>query len=150
MDRRHFIGRLATYSAIAATTPNIWRLRWRPAFADDPFTLGVASGDPGPDGAVLWTRLAPRPLEPLGGLAGVRPVVRWEVAEDDSFARVVRKGQATATPELAYSVHVDVDGLAPDRWYAYRFMSGDAASAVGRVRTTPAAGSESPLSFAFM
>jgi alkaline phosphatase D len=27
-----------------------------------PFTLGVASGDPSPDGFVLWTRLAPIPL----------------------------------------------------------------------------------------
>lgn len=48
----------------------------------DPFTVGVASGDPTPDGAVLWTRLAPRPLAD-GGLGGMpaRPVeVEWEFA----------------------------------------------------------------------
>jgi alkaline phosphatase D len=78
-----------------------------------------------------------------------RVAVRWEVAEDEKFARVVRRGTATATPELAYSVHVDVDGLKPDRWYFYRFMSGDAVTPTGRTRTTPAGNAATPLRFAF-
>jgi alkaline phosphatase D len=121
----------------------------RPRLADDPFQLGVGSGDPTPDGGVLWTRLAPRPLEPDGGMDGQRTEVRWEVAEDEAFARVVRKGSATAAPELSYSVHADVDGLSTDRWYFYRFAAGDATSAVGRFRTAPAAGALTPLRFAF-
>ena len=55
----------------------------------DPFTLGVASGDPGPDGAVIWTRLAPRPLadDGLGGMPARTVDVQWEVATDEAFTR---------------------------------------------------------------
>jgi alkaline phosphatase D len=147
MRRRRFVTDLARAAALCATLPTEWRLTWRPSFADNPFTLGVASGDPTPTGAVLWTRLAPRPYEPEGGMPGTRPVVDWEVADDEGFARIVRRGRYTAAPELAYSVHVEVEGLAPDRWYWYRFRSGDAVSPVGRVRTTPAEGALTPLRF---
>ncbi|HYV96250.1 MAG TPA: alkaline phosphatase D family protein [Gemmatimonadaceae bacterium] len=150
MDRRHFVRDLARLSALAATTPSLWRLRWRPAFAGDPFTLGVASGDPTASSVVLWTRLAPTPLDPLGGLGGERPVVRWELADDDKFSRIVKRGAATATPELAYSVHVDVGGLRPGRWYHYRFMSGDAVSETGRVCTAPDTHDQTPFSFTFL
>ena len=82
----------------------------RPVLGGNPFTLGVASGDPLPDSVVLWTRLAPDPGN--GGGMDPEPVaVRWEVAEDEAFATVVASGGATATPELAHSVHVDVTGL---------------------------------------
>ena len=64
--------------------------------------------------------------------------MQWEVAHDEAFARPVRRGQAQALPELAHAVHVEVPGLAPDRVYFYRFMSGDAVSPVGRTRTLPA------------
>ncbi len=147
MDRRLFLSDLARLAALCAAMPNDWRLTWRPRFQDDPFTLGVASGDPWSTGAVLWTRLAPRPFEPEGGMPGIRPVIDWEVADDEGFTKVVRKGRYTAAPELAYSVHVEVDGLVPDRWYFYRFKSGDATSPVGRVRTTPADGAMTPLRF---
>ena len=149
MDRRDFLADLSRAAALCAVVPNVWRVTRRPRLADDPFTLGVACGDPTPTGAVLWTRLAPRPLEPEGGMDGQRTVVRWQVADDERFARVVREGRATAAPELSYSVHADVDGLASDHWYWYRFLVGDAASSVGRLRTTPAAGAQVPLRFAF-
>ena len=149
MDRRLFVSDLARYAALCAVVPNIWRVTARPHFADDPFSLGVASGDPTPTGGVLWTRLAPRPMEPDGGMDGLRVVVDWEVADDEAFTKIVKKGRATAAPELAFSVHIDVDGLLPDRWYFYRFRAGDAVSQVGRLRTTPADGATSALSFAF-
>jgi alkaline phosphatase D len=149
MDRRDLLADLTRAAALCAVVPNGWRVTARPRLVDDPFALGVACGDPTPGGAVLWTRLAPRPLEPEGGMDGLRTVVRWQVAEDDGFRRVVREGRATAAPELSYSVHVDVDGLAPDRWYWYRFAVGDALSPAGRLRTTPAAGAVTPLAFAF-
>ncbi|MBX7117531.1 MAG: alkaline phosphatase D family protein [Gemmatimonadaceae bacterium] len=148
MHRRRFLSDLARTAALCAALPSEWRLTWRPRFVDDPFTLGVASGDPWSTGAVLWTRLAPRALEPMGGMDGNRPVLDWEVADDDAFTKVVRRGRYTAAPELGYSVHVEVDGLAADRWYFYRFRSGDATSPVGRVRTTPAAGAMRDLRFA--
>lgn len=101
-----------------------------------PFSLGVASGSPLPDAVILWTRLLG---DPLGGpIAPVALSVRWEVASDEAFHTIVAKGTATAAPELGHSVHVDARGLAPNRWYWYRFMLGDAVSPVGRTRTAPA------------
>lgn len=149
MKRRDFLLDVGRLAAIYAVIPNDFRVVLRPRWADDPFALGVASGDPTPTSVMLWTRLAPRPQEPEGGMTGSRTVVNWEVAEDDRFARVVQRGRATAAPELAYSVHVDVQGLEPDRWYFYRFTSMDATSAVGRMRTTPAGAAER-LRFAFV
>jgi alkaline phosphatase D len=148
-DRRTFLLDLARNAALFAVVPNV-RVAWRPRFTDDPFQLGVASGDPTPTGAMLWTRLAPFPLEPEAGMNGLRTVVNWEVADDDKFSKLVKQGRATAAPELGYSVHADVDGLEPDRWYYYRFRTGDATSPVGHLRTTPREGARSPVRFAFV
>lgn len=103
-----------------------------------PFSLGVASGDPAPDGFVLWTRLAPEPLDATGGMPTTPVELRWDVAADDGFRRIVRSGTAVAVPELAHAVHVEVDGLAPGREYFYRFRAGGIDSPVGRARTLPA------------
>ena len=102
----------------------------------NPFTLGVASGDPTPDGIVLWTRLAPDPADP--GAMGQAPVrVGWRVATDDGMRRVVSRGSAIAFPELAHSVHVEVEGLQAGRDYFYQFDVGDEESAIGHFRTAP-------------
>jgi alkaline phosphatase D len=122
--------------------------RLGPALPDGLFALGVASGDPNPGGAVLWTRLAPEPLAG-GGMPPVDVPVRWEVASDEQFRRVVRAGHATASPGLAHSVHVDVRHLRPDAWYFYRFRVGDQVSPVGRTRTAPAPGRGDRLRFLF-
>ena len=114
------------------------------------FTLGVASGSPRPDGVVLWTRLAPDPLQ--GGGMGEAPVeVRWEVAHDEGFARIAAEGRATAVAALAHSVHAEVRGLAPGRPYWYRFTAEGVRSPVGRTRTAPAEtdAAPQPLRFAF-
>lgn len=148
MDRRDFLYDLAGLAALSATIPNGWRVIHRPRYAETPFTLGVASGDPTATSCVIWTRLAPRPLEPEGGMPGLRVAVDWEVADDEKFANVVAKGRATAGPELSYSVHADVPGLRPDRWYWYRFTSNDAVSPAGRLRTAPATAAETPLRLA--
>ncbi len=120
-------------------------------FAADPFTLGVAAGDPTDSGVVLWTKLAPAPLEPGGGMPGNAAVeVTWEVATDESMREVVRRGVAIAAPQLGHSVHAEVEGLAPDRWYWYRFRAGDAESRIGRARTLPLVGDRpDALRFAF-
>ncbi len=144
MQRRAFLD-LTRYAALAAVIPNNWRVRWHPRFADDPFSLGVASGDPTATSLTLWTRLAPRPLDPDGGLGGARVAVAWELASDEAFSAVVRQGRATAAPELGHSVHVDLEGLEPGRWYFYRFRSGDAVSPVGRTRTAPPDAERAPL-----
>lgn len=150
MHRRLFLSDLTRYAAICAGAPGLWRLTSRPFLAGYPFTLGVASGDPTPNACVIWTRLAPDPFAPHGGMDGSRPVIGWEVAEDEQFAKIVQRGRYTCAPELGYSVHVDVQGLAPDRWYYYRFTMPDATSPVGRLRTTPADGATAPLDFAFV
>lgn len=119
---------------------------------EDLFTLGVASGDPWPDSVVLWTRLAADPvaLDGLGGMPQRRIPVQWEVATDDRFARVVRRGTAVADPSWAHSVHVEPSGLEPDREYWYRFRVGQRYSPVGRTRTAPAPGARlASLDFAY-
>jgi len=100
-----------------------------------PFELGVASGEPAADGVVLWTRLLDLPGDPGAGLP-----VRWEVATDDSFRSIVRRGEAAALAELGHSVHVEVEGLEPGRDYWYRFHAAGATSPAGRTRTAPAPG----------
>lgn len=116
------------------------------------FTLGVASGDPLPDGVVIWTRLAPDPLA-LDGTSGMPATdyeVRWEVAEDARFRRVVRRGIALAAVAGGHAVHAEIHGLRPDRVYWYRFRAGSQISPVGRTRTAPAPGTRlSSLAFAF-
>ncbi|HEU5469160.1 MAG TPA: alkaline phosphatase D family protein [Actinophytocola sp.] len=108
----------------------------------DPFTLGVASGDPLPDSVVLWTRLAPAPLndDGLGGMPSRAFPVLWQVSENERFTRVVRSGVALADPRLAHSVHVEAGGLRPGREYFYRFRVRGHLSPVGRTRTAPAHG----------
>lgn len=118
--------------------------------APEPFALGVASGDPNHQSVALWTRLVRDPLagEPFG--SGPIPVA-WEVATDERMRRVVRRGVVSAQPESAHTVHLRAPGLAPDRWYWYRFRAGAEASPIGRTRTLPAPGtSPRRMRFAFV
>jgi alkaline phosphatase D len=115
-------------------------LRAQSWFRDTPFSLGVASGDPAPDGFVIWTKLAPEPYEPHGGMPMSTLPVAWEVSSDDRFATIVARGEALARPELGHSIHVDVSGLEPDRPYWYRFQIGSERSLYGRARTLPRPG----------
>jgi alkaline phosphatase D len=89
---------------------------------------------------VLWTRLVPDPLveDGSGGMPPQTFGVRFEVAEDERFTRVVRRGAVEARPEHGHSVHVELSGLRPAREYFYRFRTGPAISPVGRTRTAPA------------
>lgn len=119
------------------------------SFADDPFSLGVASGDPWENGVVLWTRLAPDPLNG-GGMPAQRVPVKWEIATDDRMQKVVAKGTAMAEPEWGHSVHVEVSGLKPARWYWYRFTVDAGSSSIGRTRTAPETNARNEqLKFAF-
>ncbi|MEU6989172.1 alkaline phosphatase D family protein [Streptomyces sp. NPDC046465] len=108
---------------------------------ENPFTLGVASGDPLPSSVLLWTRLAPAPYEPGGGLPQERVTVQWELAHDARFRRVARRGTVTAHPEFSHTVHVEADHLDAGRTYYFRFRTGRWVSETGRTRTAPPAGS---------
>lgn len=107
----------------------------------DPFSLGVTSGEPAPDGFVLWTRLAPVPLwsDPAapGGLVGGDVTLTYEIAADPGMRTIVQSGPAVAEAAYAYSVHLEVTGLAAARPYWYRFTHGDAQSRIGRAWTGP-------------
>ncbi|MEM7139595.1 MAG: alkaline phosphatase D family protein [Actinomycetota bacterium] len=120
-----------------------------PDLAGDPFTVGVASGDPLPDAVVIWTRITPEALEAGEGIDGDVVPVRWAVARDADFTDVAAEGLFATSAEHGHSVHVDVTGLAPGTTYHYQFAVGDWASPVGRTRTAPASDtSPDRLSFA--
>ena len=116
-SRRAVVRGALALAAAAAFRPGRVRAAPPPRFIDDPFALGIASGSPRADGMSLWTRLAPAPFDPMGGMEPDNVSVKWEVAEDDAFAHVVAAGETTAFPENAHSVRADVFGLAPGRWY---------------------------------
>ncbi|WP_461110455.1 alkaline phosphatase D family protein [Streptomyces calidiresistens] len=107
--------------------------------ADSLFAHGVASGDPLPDGVLLWTRVTPTPEAVPGSGLGPAVPVRWEVAEDADFRSVVAEGAVTATAATDHTVKVDVRGLRPARDHHYRFTVEGVRSPVGRTRTAPAA-----------
>jgi alkaline phosphatase D len=110
----------------------------------DPFTLGIASGDPAPDSVVLWTRLAvdPQAADGAGGMPTDDLPVRWELAADDTFETLVASGDATAVAALGHSVHAVADGLEPATAYRYRIRVGEWTSPIGTTRTAPADGAE--------
>lgn len=137
VSRRLFLA----YGAALAALPT-WRTRTqasgaRPRFDANPFSLGVASGDPDASSVVLWTKLAPKPLSPDGGMKPEPVQVAWQLAEDEAMTKVVAKGTTLAIPQLGHSVHVEAKGLNPNRWYWYRFTCGDAVSPIGHTRTLP-------------
>ncbi len=141
LRRRSFITGTTCLALAALGCERLWGTVVRnPTFSSYPFSLGIASGDPSPNGVVLWTRLAPEPLNG-GGMKSDSVEVSWMMAEDEGFRRVVKKGVAVATPEWGHSVHVEVEGLQPDRWYWYQFKAGSETSPKGRTRTFPTAGS---------
>ena len=153
IDRRTFVklGGAGAAALVIGLGPFEERAVAQPRFTGYPFSLGVASGTPTSDGGiVLWTRLAPEPLAGgHGGMPREKVAVRWELANDENFAQVVRQGTVDARYELAHSVHVELKGLGGGREYHYRFKAGGEISPVGRTRTFPAAGASADgLAFA--
>ncbi|MED1472113.1 alkaline phosphatase [Bacillus salipaludis] len=155
LDRRSFLQgatKIAGLSLGLALAQSVGGLNVEaaPMFSDYPFTLGVASGDPLSDGVVLWTRLAPDPLNG-GGMPDTDFEVKWEMAQDEHFRHIVQKGTEIASPQLGHTVHVEVSGLKANHLYYYRFKSGNEISPVGRTKTLPKVGANvSNLKFAFV
>jgi alkaline phosphatase D len=115
-------------------------------FSTDPFTLGVASGDPSTESVIIWTRLAPDPLNG-GGLSDTEYSVRWELARDADFTDVMAEGDAIASPRHGHSVHAEVSPPANETIY-YRFRVGDFTSPVGITRLAPDSSSSEPVRIA--
>jgi len=154
-SRREFLRKAVTTATVASvgasgTAAAASSSNGRGPLKDDPFTLGVASGDPLPNSVVLWTRLAPEPLDDDGGMPDRDVVVQWAIAEDEEMSDKVGKGTAKARPEYAHSVHIDLDGLDPNTEYYYQFKIGPQRSPVGRTKTAPAPDADiDELRFAF-
>jgi alkaline phosphatase D len=155
LTRRHFLRNSGLVASAVLAPALIGCVAPGPRWEKDPFSLGIASGDPAPDGFVLWTRLAPDPLsadpQTPGGMSGGPVPVAYEIASDPGMRDIVRRGTALAEPDFAWSVHVEVTGLPAGRPYWYRFACGSAQSGIGRTMTAPAPGAPlSRLRFGFV
>lgn len=151
-SRRSFV-QGTSLAGIALVAPPGWRVLAEtapPQRLAEPFTLGVASGEPTAERVVLWTRLAPRPLESdgNGGMPDRNVEVEWQLAVDPAFKTIVREGTETALRRDAHTVHVEPTGLTPSRDYWYRFRADGHISPVGRTRTAPARNAREPIDFA--
>ena len=136
INRRSVLRGLGAAAVLTATGGLFSRSVWsHPVFAAYPFALGVASGDPARDGFVIWTKLAPKPLERGAGMPRKPVAVEWAVASDERMQDTVQKGKTIAHPELGHAVHVEVTALEPSRDYFYQFTVGGERSAIGRSRT---------------
>ena len=115
LDRRSFmaLGAAATGAVLLPASPALAGRTERAS--GRVFRLGCGVGRPLPDSVILWTRLAPRPLELNGGMGKRSETVKWEVASDDAFANVVSRGSVETSAAFGHSVHVDVKGLVPTR-----------------------------------
>jgi len=141
--RRRTVVKAAAATAVVA--PIVFGAPASAAGAGAPaFLHGVASGDPLPDGVLLWTRVTPVPEAVPGSGKGPATEVSWEVAEDKGFSQVVARGSTTATAASDHTVKVDVRGLRQATVHYFRFTAGDTVSPVGRTRTTPAHDAATP------
>jgi len=140
LDRRGAVGAMLSLGLLSGCASAAGR---RHPLSRDPFSLGVAAGDPAPDGFVIWTRLAPDLLADNGGMPAFAVPLGWELAADPQFRTIVQSGTAEALAENAHTVHVELAGLRPHRPYWYRFhAAGGAVSDIGCARTLPAPGAQ--------
>ncbi|MGW7822584.1 alkaline phosphatase D family protein [Streptomyces puniciscabiei] len=141
--RRRTVVKAAAATAVLAG-PLAAALPARAAGQAPAFLHGVASGDPLPDGVLLWTRVTPAPDATPGSGVGPDTEVSWVVARDKAFTSIVAKGSVTATAASDHTVKADVRGLAPATDYWFRFSAGGTDSPVARTRTAPAADANVP------
>ena len=147
LNRRHLLKALAGSTGLYLTDSLTHAALAVPVFMNNPFGLGIASGDPSATGVVLWTKIIPEPLAPGAGIPRQRFEVEWEIATDEGMRDVVAKGMETAWPELGHAIHAEAEGLLPARDYFYRFKVGAVRSIIGRTRTLPSAGMQGEVRF---
>ncbi|MGW1779741.1 alkaline phosphatase D family protein [Streptomyces sp. NPDC002143] len=140
--RRRTVVKAAAATAVLAG-PLVAALPARAADAPA-FLHGLASGDPLPDGVLLWTRVTPTAEATPGSGLGPDTEVSWVVARDKALTNVVAKGSLTATAATDHTVKADIRGLAPATDYYFRFSAGGTDSPVARTRTAPAADAAVP------
>ncbi|NEA49071.1 alkaline phosphatase D family protein [Streptomyces sp. SID10815] len=128
----------AAAAGVVLAAPLAAALPARAAASAPAFLHGVASGDPLPDGVLLWTRVTPTEEAVPGSGLGPDTEVSWVVARDKTFTDVVARGSTTATAASDHTVKADIRGLAPATDYWFRFSAGGADSPAARTRTAPA------------
>jgi phosphodiesterase/alkaline phosphatase D-like protein len=128
LDRRQLLVALAAAGALPGCANS------KPAVpVSGAFRHGVASGDPGTDSIVLWTRIS--------GVAA--PVsLTWEVSAEPSFETVLLRGEADTSAEADYTVKVVAGPLPAGLPLYYRFSSAGEISPTGRTRLFKAQGEE--------
>ncbi|MFF7749915.1 alkaline phosphatase D family protein [Streptomyces sp. NPDC007971] len=136
--RRRTVVKAAAATAVLAG-PLAAALPARAATDAPAFLHGVASGDPLPDGVLLWTRVTPTAEATPGSGLGPDTQVSWVVARDKALTSIVAKGSTTATAASDHTVKADIRGLEPATDYWFRFSAGGTDSPVARTRTAPAA-----------
>ncbi|ANP54498.1 alkaline phosphatase D [Streptomyces griseochromogenes] len=137
--RRRTVVKAAAATAVLAGPLAAAALPARAADQAPAFLHGVASGDPLPDGILLWTRVTPTPEATPGSGVGPDTEVSWVVAKDKAFSSIVAKGSTTARAASDHTVKADIRGLEPATDYWFRFSAGGTDSPVARTRTAPAA-----------
>jgi alkaline phosphatase D len=138
-NRRELLGCAGSVLLASAVPARLLHAADSYRFHANPFTLGVASGYPSADSVVLWTRLAPQPKQPGGGIPASEVIpVTCEIATDERMRNIVRTETEFATAQFAHSIHFEPSRLEPARDYWYRFTAGNRRSTVGRTRTAPA------------
>jgi alkaline phosphatase D len=138
LTRRGFLGQAAPWALL----PLLPRCDGSSDARDDtdigesPFLHGVASGDPGVDRVLLWTRVSPDTS--MQGPATNDPIdVEWSIALDADLDQVVGRGSATTDAGVDYTVKVDALGLDAGTTYYYQFRALGRTSQVGRTKTLP-------------
>jgi len=138
MHRRDLLKKsLIIGGAIGAPTTRYWA-DTASGILKNPFQLGIASGDITASSVILWTRLVTDPQHVTGGMSDKVVSVFWQIARDENMQDVIQQGEQYAHPQLAHSIHIDVQGLAPGEEYWYRFSVEGFSSPIGRTRTLPA------------
>ncbi|HET6352736.1 alkaline phosphatase D family protein [Streptomyces sp.] len=144
-SRRTVVKAAAATAVVAAPALAVATSAASASAAEAPaFLHGIASGDPLPDGVLLWTRITPTPDAVPGSGKGPDTAVSWEVAEDKAFTKIVASGATTSKAASDHTVKVDVRGLRQATAYYFRFTAGGSVSPVGRTRTTPATDASTP------
>ena len=128
----------AAANAQSSLSPRVEQHMVEPKLGERPFLHGVASGDPIPDSVILWTRVTPDADAMPGSGLGEATRVEWEIAKDEGFGDVVKRGEVTTDARQDHTVHVDPHGLEPETVYFFRFKAQEKYSPVGRTKTAPA------------
>jgi alkaline phosphatase D len=142
INRRQFIRLTSFLAGSVFVSTSLGGCASTPTPSDVVFSHGVASGDPTKNAVILWTRAVP-----LSGQSGSAVTINWEIANDEGFSDIVRKGSGSTSAAKDFTLKIDVKDLSPNTHYYYRFAGANALSVTGKTKTLPT-GNVEQISFA--